>query len=190
MPVTSRQPFISTRALGVAGMLCSPMLYFASLFFSQNPDAPNPNQIYACLFAVLYLSGAMATATAMRRLRVTGSGTGAAVLYAVQMIGLLLAMMSDFLEFAAPGLRQAAFFFAADMAYPFSHLMFLVVGVAVIRAGVWRGWRRVPAFLVGAALPSFFSLLVLFGRENAGFIFPVLVTIGFFLLGYTVRTTK
>ncbi len=115
MPVPSREPFISTRALGTIGMLCSPMLYFASLFFSQNPDAPNPNQIYACLFAVLYLSGAMAAATAMRRLRVTGSGTGPAVLYTVQMIGLLLAMMSDFMEFTAPGLRQTAFFFTADM---------------------------------------------------------------------------
>ena len=76
------------------------------------------------------------------------------------------------------------------MAYPFSHVMFLVLGIAVVKAGVWRGWRRVPAFLVGLALPLFFSLLALFGRENANVIFPVLVTAGFFLLGYAVRTTR
>lgn len=188
--IESVRAFIPVRALGAVGMLCSPMLYFASLFFSPDPDAPNPNQLYATLFAVLYLSGAMATATAMRWLRVTGRGTGAVVLYVVQMVGLLLAMTSDVLGLAGPGLRQSTLFFAVDMAYPFSHLLFLVVGVAVVRAGVWRGWRRVPAFLVGAALPSFFGLLALTGRENAGFIFPALVTVGFFLLGYAVRTTK
>ena len=181
---------IAHRRLGIIGMICAPGLYFASFFYSQNYDQPNPQQIYASLLGVFYLCGAAASATAIRRLRVTGNGRGAAILYAVQMTGLILAMMFDVIEYAAPDLKQSWFFFVTDMAYPFSHVLMLIAGTAVIRAGIWRGWRRVPAFIIGLTLPSFFILSAIVGRENGGFIFPVLVTLGFFLLGLAVFTTK
>jgi hypothetical protein len=66
----------------------------------------------------------------------------------------------------------------------------IVVAVAVVRAKVWRGWRRIPAFLVGLALPSFVALSIAFGRVNGSFIFPLMVTTGFFMLGLAVLTTK
>ena len=182
--------FITNRALGAVGMILSPMLFFASFFFAPQFDQPSPYPLMACLGGVLYLLGAMASATAMRRLRVTGSGTGAKILYVVQMIGLFLAMWFDVLENAAPQLRETRLFFITDMAYPFSHILMIIVGIAVIRAGVWRGWRRVPAFLVGLALPSFIGLSIVFGRENGSFIFPLFVTVGFFTLGLAVFTTR
>jgi hypothetical protein len=76
------------------------------------------------------------------------------------------------------------------MAYPFSHVLMIIVGIAVWRAGIWRGWRIVPAFLCGLALPLFFAGSALVGRENSGWIFIGGVTLGFFLLGYAVRTTR
>jgi hypothetical protein len=106
------------------------------------------------------------------------------------MVGLFLAMGFDVLEYAAPQLRETWLFFITDMAYPFSHLLMIIVAVAIFRAGVWRGWRRIPAFLVGFALPTFIGLSIAFGRENAGFIFPLMVTTGFFTLGLAVFTTK
>lgn len=180
----------SNRALGAVAMILSPMLFVASFFYAAEYGQPNPRQIWASLGGVLYILGAMITATAVRKLRATGGGKGAAILYFVQMTGLLLAMCFDILEYAAPQLRETLVFFITDMAYPFSHLLMIVVGVAIVRAKVWRGWRRVPAFLVGFALPSFIVLSLVFGRENAGFIFPLMVTTGFFLLGLAVFTTK
>ena len=174
------------RRLGIIGMICAPGLYFASSFYSQNPDQPNPNQIYAGFLGVLYLCGALASATAMRRMRVTGNGRGAKVLFGVQIAGLFLAMMFDVIEYAAPSLKQTWLFFVTDMAYPFSHVLMIVVGIAIIRAGVWRGWRKVPAFLIGFALPLFFAASSAFGRENTGWIFIGSVTLGFFALGLAV----
>ena len=182
--------FISNRTLGVAGMILSPALFFASFFFAPQFDQPSPYPLIAGLGGVLYLLGAMASATAMRNLRVTGNGTGAKILYVVQMIGLFLAMWFDVLENTVPHLRQTWYFFIADLAYPFSHVLMIIVGIAVVRAKVWRGWRRIPAFLVGLALPSFIALSVAFGRENGSFIFPLFVTVGFFTLGLAVFTTK
>ena len=180
----------TNRILGVVGMILSPMLFLASFFYAPQLDQPNPLQFWANLGGFLYLLGAIASATAVRNLRVTGTGRGAAVLYIVQMIGLFLAMGFDVLEYAAPPLRETWLFFITDMAYPFSHLLMIIVGVAIVRAGVWRGWRRIPAFLVGLALPSFIGLSLAFGRENTGFIFPLMVTAGFFTLGLAVFTTK
>ena len=110
LPFKSKDSLISVRTLGTIGMICSPLLYFASLLSPQNLDAPNPNQMYASLCAILYLFGAMATVTAMRNLRVTGSGNGAAILYVIQIAGLFLAMCFDVLEATAPGLKQTTFF--------------------------------------------------------------------------------
>ncbi|HVE58354.1 MAG TPA: hypothetical protein VNB22_16095 [Pyrinomonadaceae bacterium] len=180
---------VSNRVLGAIGMILSPMLILA-FFFAPQLDQPSPHPFLAGLGGVLYLFGAMASATGMRNLRVTGNGKGARVLYFVQMTGLLLAMCCDVLENSAPQLRETTVFFITDMAYPFSHILMIVVAVAVIRAGVWRGWRRIPAFLVGLALPSFFGLSAAVGRANGGFIFPLMVTVGFFLLGLAVFTTK
>lgn len=182
--------FASNRVLGAIGMILSPMLFLASFFFAPQFDQPSPHPFLAGLGGVLYLLGAMASATGMRNFRVTGNGKGANILYFVQMTGLLLAMCFDVLENSAPQLRETTVFFITDMAYPFSHILMIIIGVAVIRAGVWRGWRRIPAFLVGLALPSFIGLSVVFGRENASFIFPLMVTTGFFLLGLAVFTTK
>ena len=174
------------RRLGIIGMICAPGLYFASYFYSQNLDQPNPNQIFVSFLGVLYLCGALASAIAMRQMRVTGNGFGAKVLFAVQIVGLFFAMMFDVIEYAAPSLKQTWLFFVTDMAYPFSHVLMIVVGIAIVRAGVWSGWRRVPAFLIGFALPLFFAASAAFGRENTGLIFIGSVTFGFFALGLSV----
>jgi hypothetical protein len=181
---------ITNRMLGIIAMIFSPMLYFTTFFHASEFDQPSPYPLITSLGGILYLLGAALSATAMRNLRVTGNGRGAGVLYTAQMIGLFLAMGFDVLEYAAPGLRGTTLFFITDMAYPFSHVLMIVVGVAVVRAGVWRGWRRIPAFLVGSALPLFFAASALVGRGDGSFLFPLFVTIGFFLLGYAVATTE
>lgn len=176
--------------LGIIGMICAPALYTGWFFHSDNFDQPKANQLFSSLFGVLYLNGALASAIAMRRLRVTGKGTGGAILFVIQTIGLFLAMGFDILEYAAPHMRESTIFFITDMAYPFSHVLMIVVGIAVWKTGKWRGWRTIPPFLCGFALPLFFASSALFGRENSGWIFIGGVTLGFFLLGYTVKSTK
>jgi hypothetical protein len=190
LPVKMENSALNYRALGIVGMVCAPALLFGSFFHSPSADASNPYQIFASLGGVFYLSGAMASAIAMRSLRVTGNGIGARVLFAVQVVGLLLAMMFDVLEYAAPQLRETSVFFITDIAYPFSHVLMIVVGIAVVKANVWRGWRRFPAFLIGAALSLFFAANAAFGRVNTGWIFIGSVTVGFFALGYSVTATE
>lgn len=190
LSVRSESSINTYRLLGIIGMVGAPALYLSSLFQPANYGEPNPNQIFASAFGLLYLCGAMANAIAMRRLRVTGNGIGGAILFTVQIIGLFLAMWCDILEYAAPHLKESTVFFITDMAYPFSHVLMIVVGVAVWKTGVWRGWRTIPAFLCGFSLPSFFAASAIIGRENVGPVFIIGVTLGFLLLGCAVKTTK
>jgi hypothetical protein len=177
--------------LGTIGMIAAPALYLGSFFDTGHIRSENQYQIFASALGVIYLCGVAASAIAMRRLRVTGNGTGAAILFYVQIIGLLLAMSWDVLEYAAPHLRQSTLYFIADMSYPFSHVLMTVVGFAVWRAGVWTGWRVIPAFLCGLALPLFFLSGALVGWNNSGWIFICGTISGFFMLGRAVvQSTK
>ena len=190
-PVASNGSFISTKALGIIAMLFAPCLYLGWFFHSPVPNAPKEHPLMASLFGVMYLFGALASAVAIRRLRVTGNGKGAAILFVVQAIGLVLAMGFDVLEYAVPHMRGTSIIFIiTDIAYPFSHVLMVIVGIAIWRAKVWTGWRLLPAFLVGFALPSFFTAMALIGRENGGWFFIGGVTAGWFLLGLSVLTYR
>ena len=68
------------RMLGVVAMISSPLLYLGIVFFAPNSAGANPSKIFAMLGGISYLAGAMASATAMRNLCVTGSGTSAKTL--------------------------------------------------------------------------------------------------------------
>ena len=103
----------------------------------------------------------------------------------------MLAMGFDVLQYAVPHWRGASIVFLfTDIAYPFSHVLMVIVGVAIWRARVWSGWRLLPAFLVGFALPSFFTAMALIGRDRGGWFFFIGVTAGWFLLGLSVMTWR
>ena len=150
LPINQTHSINTIRILGVIGMIFAPALYIG-WFFHGEPNGPKVNQLFASILGVLYLSGAMASAISMRQMRVTGNSVGAAILFAVQITGLFLAMGFDVLEYTAPQLRGSTIFFITDVAYPFSHVLMIIVGVAVWKTGVWRGWRLVPPFLCGLA---------------------------------------
>lgn len=191
LPAVSDGPFISNRALGILGMLFAPCLYLGWFFHAPVPDAPKEHPLMASLFGLLYLSGALASAVALRRTRVTGNGKGAAILFVVQAVGLVLAMGFDVLEYTVPHIRSTSvLFIITDIAYPFSHVLMIIVGIAIWRAKIWSGWRLLPAFLVGFALPSFFTAMAFIGRDNGGWFFIGGVTVGWFLLGLSVLTSS
>jgi tryptophan-rich sensory protein len=125
LPINHTHSINAIRVHGIIGMIFALALYIG-WFFHGEPNGPKVNQLFASIFGVLYLSGAMASAIAVRQMRVTGNGIGAAILFAVQIAGLFLAMGFDVLEYVAPQLRGSAIFFITDVAYPFSHVLMII----------------------------------------------------------------
>jgi hypothetical protein len=85
-----------------------------------------------------------------------------------------------------------------DACWPLAHTFFLVTGTVVVRAGVWRGWRRwvvlapgfkIPllALLVAAGLPAPMNAG---GRGVAGTIQVIYAAFAFLALGWAVRTAE
>lgn len=181
--------FSSQRLFGTLGMIGGPMLLAEAILYGLVFQSPNNRAVG--VLELIYLGGWMASAVGMRQLRVTGKGWTGRAVFIVQMAGLLLAA-----AFSAHGLVQpnqeldTLFLKATDAAWPLSHLFMLVVGICVLKAGAWRGWRRLAPFLCGLGLPLFFAASALGARTLGGIIFPFLTMVGFVSLGYAVRTTR
>lgn len=178
------------RALGALGMVAAPAFFvqwiadgpFAAAAAPQGPD------LRRSLFDLLYLAGFMASAVALRRLRATGSGRGAAVLFAVQMLGLALAATQDLQDLAGVRPLGGAFYAASDVAWPLSHVLMLVVFAAVWRARVWTGWRRWVPLACGLVLPTMLAAAAIGGRVAMGFVFCPGTAASFLALGLAVFT--
>ncbi|HKQ52293.1 MAG TPA: hypothetical protein VJT74_08000 [Pyrinomonadaceae bacterium] len=182
LPATQNS-YLTPRLLGTVGMVCAPMLFVSGFLYALGDGTA---ALAASALGMLYLVGWAASAAGMRQLRVAGRLSGA--VFAVQLVGLSLALVFNVLEMAGAN-PDTLFFRVTDMAWPVSHLFMLVVGALVLTARVWRGWRSWTPWLCGLALPVFFGARPLLGGEVGGFIFGVLTAIAFTLLGYAVRTS-
>ena len=184
------RPIFGPRLLGTLGIIAAPMMAVLGLYYHFGQVPNDQSTPVVGVLGVIYIAGWMCTAAGMRWLGVTGTGTGSTVAFVAQMSGLALAAVFSLQEIFRFGfLEGSSLFNLTDAAWPLSHLFMLVVGGLVVKAGIWKGWRRLAPFVCGLALPTFFISMAI-GVPAVGFVlFPVLTAIGFSLLGYAVRTS-
>jgi hypothetical protein len=172
----------SLRALGAVAMLCAP-----SSLALWTP--PAKTDLRANLFMTAYLLGWACSTVAMRRLRATGRGRGAAAFFAVQIALLALAACQQPQDQLGVHPLGDAFYFASDMAWPLSHLLMLGAFAAGWRARVWDGWRRWTPLACGLALPFTFAVAATrLVPPNA--VFCAGTASAFFMLGLAVFTSR
>jgi hypothetical protein len=170
-------------------MLGAPMMLVEAVYRAlAHPDSQGSDRFIGAL-SVLYAAGWICTAVGMRRRRVMGEGALSAAVSAVQLAGLALAGVWAVSATLGDRFRLAGVALAVtDAAWPLSHLFLLAVGVLVLRAGVWRGWRRYAPLACGLALPAFFLAGAAGARAAGVWLFGILTAAGFLALGYAVRT--
>ena len=183
------RPLRAVRALAVLALVGSPMMLVQYVWWlAAGPAAPAPESGIAQAEYLLYIGGFAAAAIGLRRLRVTGHGRGAAVVTAIQAVGLALATCQPLLDLTIGRARGGAFYVATDIAWPASHVFMLVVGVAALRAGVWCGWRRWTPLACGLAFPLMAAGAALFGREAMGAVFGPATALAFGALAVALLT--
>lgn len=178
-----------SRMLGAVAMAASPMLFLSGLLygFAEIPS----NRVTAAL-GLIFVLGWICSAIGLRLLKATGTGTAAKALFLCQMALLSLAASQQVqdLIFKRPE-ENGLIYFASDLAWPLSMMLMLVVGIFILKAGVWRGWRRLPALICGLSLPALIIASAAYGNRAAGgFLFGLTTAIGFMLLGQAVRTAS
>jgi uncharacterized membrane protein YhdT len=186
LPAARRDVLVTNRLLGSLGMLAAPMMLAEMKIFGFKQHGSN--RVIGVL-GMIYVSGWMCTAVGMRRRSATGACPLNKGVFAIQIVGLLLALSWSLQQIIYPDISMSGIFFrVTDAAWPLSHLLMVVVGVLTLRAGVWTGWRRFAPFLVGLALPAGIAAASVAGESAMGITFAALTTIGFLALGYAVRT--
>lgn len=185
LPAAGRKTPLSHRLLGTIGIIGAPMLFISGFFYTLGDGR---YAWVASVLGMLYLVGWAASASAMRRLRVTGAGPLAQTVFVVQLIGLSLALVNNVLEMAHAD-PDTLIFHVTDIAWPASHVFMLVVGALVLATRAWRGWRAWTPILCGLVLPLFYGAVALAGWDMARSIFTPMTAVAFALLGYAVRTS-
>jgi len=176
------------RLLGMLGMIGGPML-LASIVLAKLGYIQYLSRADSAL-GLAYIGGWICSALGLRRLGVLGTGKSGKVLFLAQLAGLLLAALWCIVLLVAPGANTGnnPLSRVADMAWPLSHLYMLVIGVAVLKAGVWTGWRRFVPLVCGFALITALGVGEFAGRRAMELTFGVYTAIAWMLLGYAVRT--
>ena len=179
---------ISNRILGLLGMIGAPMLLLFFIFGNTDGGASKTlsERLWA-LTGVMYMAGWLCAAVGVRRLRATGDGTGAKIIFIIQITLLTFALVFSLMEVGGYNYQNGGIIFAAaDAGYPLSHLFMNVVGIFVVRAKVWQGFPKFAPFLVGIALPVTLALMALGYVTAAGVLFGSLTTTGLGAIGYEV----
>jgi hypothetical protein len=188
--VNERNYFASSRLLGWFGIIGAPMLLIEMLIRASMNEPEKLDERIVGWLGIFYIGGWIATAIGMRRLKATGSGLASSVVFAVQMTGLILAFLFSAQEIFGFGYQNGGLFFTVtDIAYPFSHVFMIVVGILVWRAGVWKGWARIAPLLVGISFPLFFPLIPVLGMKFSSIGFSGLNAVGFVLIARAVATS-
>ncbi len=178
------------RLLGALGMLASPAFVVQWLSFPLPTDFSAPQGAAHSFIDLAYLTGFAASAIGIRRARATGRGRGAAVVFAIQMLGLLLAASQDLQDLAGVRPFGEVAYRVTDAAWPLSHMYMLVVAVAVWRAKVWTGWRRWAPLACGLVVPTMLVAAQFGGRTAMGAVFCPGTFAAFLALGLAVWTAR
>jgi hypothetical protein len=174
------------RTLGLAGLLCSPALLVASLLGGF--DNPTPPQSVV-LAQFMFLVGWICSTVGLLRLHAAEQGYARHLLW-LQLGGVAIARTQELqdLVLAAPD-RSGALYRAADAAWPISVMFMIVVGIAVARAGVLRGWRRFTPVFCGAPLPLSIITAAVASRAAMGSVFGVMTTLAWGAMGWALITS-
>ena len=182
---------LNYRLLGTLGMIGAPMLFLEMVVrsFMNEPEKLDTQFIGAT--GVFYMGGWIAVAIAMRRLRATGTSRASAVVFAIQITGLVLASLYSLHELFRMDYEQTKWIFTIiDIAYPFSHLFMFAVGVLVWRARVFDGLARIAPFGVALMLPLFFGLSAFAGMQAGSVISTGLAATALFIIARRVIGAK
>jgi hypothetical protein len=184
MPVAELS--LTNRILGILCVIGAPMLLMQ---FILNPGGVTELTVSGRIVAflgVLYMGGWLAGAVGIRRLRVTGNGLGSKIAFIIQTVGLFLATVFSVLDTLGFNHENGGLIFLiTDIAYPFSHLFMIVVGIMTLRAQVWRGFPKFAPLMVGVALPLTLASAAVVGMSVGVFLFGGLTTIGLTTIGLT-----
>jgi hypothetical protein len=176
---------MSTRALGLAGILCSPFLAIQLNIYGifENYRATS----MAGVFSLIYMTGWLCSIIGLYRLNAAGNRRVGKIILIIQLIFLTLGDIWNMYSIIHPS-SSATLYWVLDMFWPISNIFMFATGLTIILAKRLQGWKRFITLFVGLWFPMTVVLSpMLWGRGNTTLIIVSLYSIiGWALLGLAV----
>src|SRR5690242_9377409 len=128
----------NNRVLGTIAIATSPLMALELILRTTGHLPGGEFGAADAVIGLIYLCGFLATLVALRKLGITGRHRWTTVLFALQLILLLLAALQQGLELVRAS-TTSAMFALADAAWPLSHTLMCATGIAVLTARQWTG---------------------------------------------------
>jgi hypothetical protein len=175
---------MSTRALGLAGILCSPFLAIQLNIYEifENYKATS----MAGVFSLIYMTGWFCSILGLYKLNAAGNKKGRIILI-IQMILLTIGNLWNIYSIIDPHC-DTTFFHVADLiGWPFDNIFMLATGVAIVAAKQLDSWKRFVALFVGLWFPvTLIITRMIFGSNTELIITSMYSIVGWSLLGLAV----
>jgi hypothetical protein len=175
---------MSTRTLGLTGILCSPLLAIQMNIYGsfENYQATS----MAGIFSLIYMTGWFCSILGLYKLNAAGNKKGRIILV-IQMILLTIGNLWNIYSIIDPHC-DTTFFHVADLiGWPFDNIFMLATGIAIVAAKQLDGWKRFVALFVGLWFPvTLIITRMIFGSNTELIITSIYSIVGWSLLGLCV----
>jgi hypothetical protein len=171
--------------VGVVALVASPALL--AVWYMGGFEIAEPSRL-AVLAQLLFLVGWFCSIVGLIRLSAARAGRARYLLW-VQLCGVAVAATQELQDIVLLGeARIGTLYIIADAAWPASVLFMMATGTVIVRGGVLRGWRRIPALACGFTLPIAVVASVILGRSALDATFVLWATGAWGLLAWSLVT--
>jgi hypothetical protein len=141
------------------------------------------------VWGILFISGWMCAAVALKRLRATGNTPYGKILLITLLIALSIANISNVIQIVVERNKPSYFMFL-DLFWPLSNVIMLLVGIMVIIAKRLQDWKRYIPLATGLWFPL--AMLSSFiGNRMVSFLFGGFYSVvAWTLLAFVIITVK
>ena len=141
---------MSNKLLGILALFGAPWLFIGTYLEQRIPDLSD--SWFTGVWGILFISGWMCAAFALKNLRTTGNSSFGKNLLIALLISLSIANISNVIQIIVEKDKPSYFMFF-DLFWPLSNIIMLIVGIMVIVAKRLRGWKRYIPLVTGLWFP-------------------------------------
>jgi hypothetical protein len=141
---------MSNQLLGILALIGSPWLFLGTYLEQRMPHLSD--SWFTGAWGILFISGWICAAIAIKRLKVTGSSSFGKVILLILLLSLSIANISNVIQIIVERDKPSYFMFF-DLFWPFSNVIMLIVGITVIAVKGLPGWKRYMPLATGIWFP-------------------------------------
>ncbi len=178
---------MSNQLLGILALIGSPWLFIGTYMEQRMPHLSD--SWFTGVWGILFISGWICAAIALKRLWSTGSGSFGKVLILLLLISLSIANVSNVIQIIVERDKPSYFMFF-DLFWPLSNIIMLIVGISVIVVKGLPGWKRYIPLATGMWFPLAMLSLLLDNRFFSVFFGGIYSALAWALLALVIMTTR